>query len=267
MTLPFRRARRLALVLAPLLLLAAPAAAQDSARAAPAPAPAAADTADYATVMGVVVDSLGNPIPDADVSVVGGPQRAVTDLAGRFLLDFLTPGVRVFRVRAPGFKPRLWNLSLKPGQIAEGKVALERHTYLLPEVTVVGQAAPGAAAPARLQGFYRRRTLPVGTFLDRKAIEQRRPFYVADLFDMIPGVRVRRDPNQAGQVVVEFQRCPDVALFIDGGRIGGDIGSGLALVDPGDVEAIEVYKGAAQVPPEFGVNTCGAIAVWTRYTR
>lgn len=264
MPLP-RRARRLARALASLLLLAAPAAAQDSVRAAPTAPPA--DTADYATVMGLVVDSLGNPISDADVSVVGGPQRAVTDLAGRFLLDFLAPGVRVFRVRAPGFKPRLWNLSLKPGQIAEGTVALERYSYVLPEVTVVGQAAPGAAAPARLQGFYRRRNLPVGTFLDRKAIDQRRPFYVADLFDMIPGVRVRRDPNRAGQVVVEFQRCPDVALFIDGGRIGGDIGSGLALVDPGDVEAIEVYKGTAQVPPEFGVNTCGAIAVWTRYTR
>jgi outer membrane receptor for Fe3+-dicitrate len=30
------------------------------------------------------------------------------------------------------------------------------------------------------------------------------------------------------------------------------------------VEAIEVYRGAAEVPAQFGPESCGAVVLWTR---
>ena len=35
------------------------------------------------------------------------------------------------------------------------------------------------------------------------------------------------------------------------------------FLQPSDVEAVEIYHGT-YVPVEFGVNSCGAIVVWTR---
>ncbi|RMH14199.1 MAG: hypothetical protein D6701_11515, partial [Gemmatimonadetes bacterium] len=43
----------------------------------------------------------------------------------------------------------------------------------------------------------------------------------------------------------------------------------LDLIRPEDIEAIEVYRGASEVPAEFGGSDagCGAIVIWTRRGR
>ena len=39
-------------------------------------------------------------------------------------------------------------------------------------------------------------------------------------------------------------------------------------IPPGDIEGIELYGGAAGVPPEYsrsrGTSTCGTVLIWTR---
>jgi hypothetical protein len=46
--------------------------------------------------------------------------------------------------------------------------------------------------------------------------------------------------------------------------------SGYSIDDmpPGDVEGVELYAGAAGLPPEFnrmrGTTICGTVAIWTR---
>jgi len=43
------------------------------------------------------------------------------------------------------------------------------------------------------------------------------------------------------------------------------------VVDPRDIEAIEVYRSGAQVPAQFGgmgpFTRCGVVVVWTRRGR
>jgi hypothetical protein len=36
------------------------------------------------------------------------------------------------------------------------------------------------------------------------------------------------------------------------------------ILSPYEVEAVEVYRGAGEVPAQFGPESCGAIVIWTR---
>ncbi|HEX8905419.1 MAG TPA: hypothetical protein VF771_11280, partial [Longimicrobiaceae bacterium] len=52
-------------------------------------------------------------------------------------------------------------------------------------------------------------------------------------------------------------------LYVDGVFRPGEISE---EVQPAEVEAVEIYRTAAEVPPEFRRegSACGAILVWTR---
>ncbi len=56
------------------------------------------------------------------------------------------------------------------------------------------------------------------------------------------------------------QRKLDPMLFIDGVRVL-DI-SALANISPGQIEAVEVYQGSAQLPAEARGDACFAVFVW-----
>jgi len=70
--------------------------------------------------------------------------------------------------------------------------------------------------------------------------------------------------------------CP-VVFYLDGIKLNATAGLGTELMgrekleavlrlSPSQIEGVEVYKGAAQLPAEFGGSDaeCGVIAVWTR---
>ncbi|MGI9044066.1 MAG: hypothetical protein ACR2GK_08075, partial [Gemmatimonadaceae bacterium] len=65
---------------------------------------------------------------------------------------------------------------------------------------------------------------------------------------------------------VRFMRCANVNVYIDGIRSHDPFRDYFGL-SPLDIEAIEIYHGMAQVPPEFSPrpNDCAAIVVWTRW--
>jgi len=234
--------------------LAAPAQAQNP------PAQAASPSA---VVAGVVVDTAGVPISHAVVSVIGQALRARTDSAGRFHLDSVQPGLRLFSVRALGYRPLIWSLTLQPGQRAHGRIGLKQieEAVLLPELTVVGEQY----VSSRMAGFYQREREGLGKYLDRAAIERRNAFATTDLLLGMAGVRVYKsnDPMASGEVA--FLRCERIGVYVDGFRLWGDPGENLSLINPADVEAMEVYRGASELPAEFMSDDCGAIVIWTRY--
>jgi len=84
---------------------------------------------------------------------------------------------------------------------------------------------------------------------------------------LVPGATIMESQN--GRAALRFSRstnkgCPP-QFFIDGIQATG---FGIDDMPPGDVEGVELYSGAAGVPPEFNrffstVN-CGAVIIWTR---
>jgi hypothetical protein len=64
---------------------------------------------------------------------------------------------------------------------------------------------------------------------------------------------------------MDFDSPVHPILFIDGFRVRG-LGT-LSALNPSDIEAIEVYQGAAQLPAEAKGNACAAIFVWVKQRR
>src|SRR5262245_58923649 len=55
-------------------------------------------------IEGVVYDGItGEPLSDVQVTLEGGPIRTLTDNAGRFAFESLSPGLYVLRTFRPGY--------------------------------------------------------------------------------------------------------------------------------------------------------------------
>lgn len=132
------------------------------------------------------------------------------------------------------------------------------------------------------QGFVRRLQRGLGHFLTPYEIERSPTLETEALFDRIPGVVVGRG-NLLAHLGDRIQMRSSTgglctpAVFVDGVSAPYDQDSGvsLSMLVPRDaVQAVEVYRRAAEVPVEYGVThnrsssaaagTCGVIVFWTK---
>jgi Carboxypeptidase regulatory-like domain/TonB-dependent Receptor Plug Domain len=230
----------------------------------------------------VVDDSSGRPISEAHVLLENRYGKTVgfqrTDSAGHFRF---APGENEryrLEARAVGYQPArrtiLWMMANRT--FAGLEVRLTPHATLLAPVEVVALSPP-KTSPVLANMEYRR-THGFGLRISREQIEIRNPLHLTDILAETPGVRVDRQGSGSLRRVIHFGAympgpgggdCP-VQIWVDGmlatrNAAGGDV-SVDDLVEPQDVEAIEIFKGLAMVPPEF-LNEdarCGVIAIWTK---
>lgn len=227
-------------------------------RCAQAQSPPAPDSASRpAIIAGQIVDSLDEPVYYAVVTVEGEALRATTDSAGLFRLAPVPPGQRILLVRALGYQPATLAVTLKPGDTLQERYALRRVSVTLSALTVVGQPEP----PGRLAGFYERRRLGFGKFLTRADIDRRFTNSIPDLFLGMSGIQVL---HVGGVDRVVFPRCGAYAVYLDGFRQHGNPNEVLEMINPADVEGIEIYRGPSELPAEFTDNNCAAIVIWSR---
>lgn len=129
--------------------------------------------------------------------------------------------------------------------------------------------------PAKIRGFERRRRRhPAGVFVDRAEIERRDPRRLSDLLRGVAGITPGRSPAGVGRPRVRMDRTPAVPgrrlcrvrFFVDGMPVPKRGGFRIDDLPPGDVEAIEVYRGVSEVPPRFQrrEDRCGTVVIWTR---
>jgi hypothetical protein len=171
--------------------------------------------------------------------------------AGAYLLQFVGPGYGPYVSReftlASG-ETRILGLEVVP----LAAVAMD---------TVIVEGRP---VPSRLAGFYERRAGGLGEFLTRDELERWNPSQPSDALrrmatvNLVPtdlGYRVasRRDP-----------RCAP-AVFLDGIYMGTGAEFDFdAVLTTEQIEGIETYSGAGQVPAQFNRSDCGAVVIWTR---
>jgi hypothetical protein len=221
-------------------------------------------------VQGRLVDQYTNqPIPGATVSLVRPDNSptgvtAKTDNKGNFSLR--APGQGVYRLSAniagyvaaqtPAFELGTGDDINLTWRLLAGAVELRPIT-----VTSSRRSTSG-----RLGGFYDRvqRHVP-GYFITSDQIQKQRPFLVSDLLRTVPGLEVLPSHRAFGNVVRTIEGCTP-AIFLDGVRfplMGESIDD---IVNPMDIEGIEVYPHASEVPAEFMTagNNCGAVAIWTK---
>jgi len=199
-------------------------------------------------------------IPSAQVTLDGTALAATTDSSGRFSFTNLAAGTFLIEVRAVGYAPASWRVSLKPHQVITHEFELELLPYELPEVVVKGRQPLSAR---RFADFERRRHAGIGAFLTQEQIERASPTSLVDVLVTVRGVHQVCLTNDC---VAKMVRSPPGCYpqyFIDGEESTAYFAR---HTPPGDVKGVEIYRGSSETPGEFqGTNSgCGVIAIWTK---
>ena len=229
------------------------------------------------TLTGRVLEGgSGQPVEGAGVEL-NGNVVAVSGGDGRFRasrvpITWGSNQVQVSRLSYLNETSDLW--------IADPNETIDLSVTLHPEPIEVGGVVVEGDRRRRLferrmRPFYERRERGFGDFFTRSEIEERNPREFTDVLRGVPGVVLIRDNFS---VQVRFSRsmkglgggtgCSSPQIYLDGAVLGaaGAYVNLDYLVRPEQLEAIEVYKGPAEVPPEFGMtgSACGVIVIWTR---
>lgn len=144
--------------------------------------------------------------------------------------------------------------------------------------TVTVKAKPDVektlANPTKFDLFLERKKIGGGFFLTHDQIVARNASNAQQLLQGVPGIKVRRIGRDW---LMQSQRCsgghlpgmssPEMLdtltqLFIDGNRVSAI--DALDDIQPSEIEALEVYQGAAQLPAEARGRGCFAIFIWIR---
>jgi hypothetical protein len=220
-----------------------------------------------ARVLGVVLDhDHGVPLASALVSLrppEGEPRLTTTDPTGRFTFEDVPPGRYELTVSHPGYHPSSDVLQVRAE--ADHELILELSSSpieLAPIVTVVPRT------PFLLRGFEARRAIGRGTFFDREELERRNARTTSDIFRGLGGIRLV--PARGAGYALRFRGDCVPSVWVNGARTVYDPEFELSVdsaVNTNDVAAVEIYQGAAAVPPQFGPDPCGAVLFWTRSGR
>ncbi len=221
---------------------------------------------------GAVTDTLLRPLGSADVSVVGVGSHVTTSESGRFRFLQVPAGQYLLVVRRIGFAPTSGIIEVPANDTLRLSYTLTRATNMMDTVRV-----RATRLTLRMAEFEQRRAAGIGQFITQEQIEKRGSRDASDFLRTLRGIDVSRITNTqfAGTIALSKR---------EGGSVGGD-GTGACamqvildgiilprffnldlLPPPKQIAGIEVYSGAATVPPQFGGadRRCGMILVWTR---
>ncbi len=235
----------------------------------------------------------GAEVLDAERRILG-----TTDADGWFAvrLPSTAPSISFRRI---GFKPAGFMFPKGWGLTDTVTVFLTETPQELPDLEV--EAKPWKpvryAGTTKYDGFFRRQRLGLGSYLSREQLNRRPVIQTLEFLQTLPGVRVTVGPPGLDWANnLKITRCSGpsskATVWVDGVRLLGgppaaanvqlgdtrvgvtfggsnetprDVIEKLSRIAPADIEMIEVYRGAGQLPAEFHEDGCAVIAVWTRW--
>ena len=214
-------------------------------------------------IVGLVLDGGSrNPVPTVEV-LVDSLSTTVTDADGRFSIPDIAPGGYLLTFRRIGFADHSVEVTVDP----ESGGAYVR-TRMRAEAVALGPIEV-AAIPRRTvvqaREIQHRIQLGIGRFVTAENLERRGYPDALTIFTNLPnvtwdqGVPVFR---RAGRLM--GRPCPPV-FYLDGIKTR-DSPAMLRGMSGLDIELVEAYDGAANMPAEFSGSDarCGVVAIWTR---
>lgn len=236
-----------------------------------------AQTAEEPAHLIVEVEALEDGALLADVQIAVGRAGigGVTDALGRAVIRDIPPGVHFVTLRVLGFAAEAFAVDFTPGAVMKAEVKLASRPEPASEAEIgevaLGEVEVTAERDSRWLargGFYERRARGLGTFLSRADLDARQPVVLSDALRTVPGVRILPDGLATSVTSSRGTHRPGacvMAVFVDGVFAAQP---DLDAIPPETVEALEVYRGPSELPPQFNSAsldaTCGAIVVWTR---
>lgn len=220
----------------------------------------------------IIQDGSLRPIPHADVSLLGSTLETLestrADSLGRFTFE-IPPGRYAFQARALGFMEVASPLiELGFNEELDIRIVLSPDAILLAPLEITARSRP-LISGMMMQAYHERRAKNLGFAITRQNIEERKPRRTTDLLHMVPGVHII--PRFGGSAIqmrgsgVRIRETCEVKVLLDG-LVFKWGATTLDDIPVDDIEAIEVFRNLAEIPPEFGGPDalCGVVAVWTR---
>jgi hypothetical protein len=215
-------------------------------------------------LIGIVGDTAHAPLPQTEVMAVRSRRKVLTDQRGIFVFT-LRPGEELFLVRRVGYLPQTFEATLVAGDTIRVGVMLGAAPVVLPDLVV---EAEGTTYRGRLLAFGQRLTTsgaPRSAFLTRKDIEKQ---HATQTVHLLVGTGMKLRPWSRGRTTVGCPRGrstgqPRVAFYVDGAKTQNDFD--VNDIRPDDIEAIEVYRSAAERPAQYNAtgSDC-AVLIWLR---
>lgn len=235
-----------------------------------APSRAAAQRGPAAVQIIAREQGTGLAIPGAQVTVSGVGTVAVSDSLGRAHGMVARTGLRLVRVLRVGYLPESFTVEFRPGEAVEAEVSMQRAPIELDGLTVRGLMP---STTLRNVGFYDRRKVGFGRFVDSDQLYRRKDSYLSSLMRSIPGVNV----IHCGPPTCMFRgyrvmasggasslglTCP-MRIFLDGVQVRNE---DIDAMSVRALEGVEVYPRGAGIPARFAGtgSACGVVLLWTR---
>jgi len=200
-------------------------------------------------VLGKVTDTTGIRLSKAEISILNSDLRTISDDSGEFNLTGIPAGVVVFSVRRLGYEAATFTAVLKPGRAHRVTFPLTEIATNIDGVTVQEKKQPAGW----LADFEKHRSGARGMFFTRADIERRQARTASDIMRMVPGVQVmntRLGPQLVMTRGFGARRCYP-QLYVHTTPYSGMIDD----FGADDIEAVEVYAGISEIPPDL--NTMG----------
>jgi hypothetical protein len=215
---------------------------------------------------GTVVDhATGSGVADAEIQLVDGGRRVVSDSVGDYAFSELPAGIVRFLVRARGFPPTRMVVALLRGERLSRLIELDSSAARpAPAQALPGMAVAATPPPApRYVDFERRRLIGRGQYLVQEDLVKGGYATLQDAMRGLRGVNV--DCGGGNGCVIRMVRAPMRCSpeYIIDERTDNSFGPYTPIRD---IEGIEVYTGPSDVPGEFAGRSagCGVVVIWTR---
>ena len=229
------------------------------------PAPSAAQLVRGRVVEAVTEDAL----PGATVQLVDATGASVASViagpAGAFVLTVPAAADYTLHVEHLGYA-RTSHGPVPLGGEQVGVLTLRMAIEVIP-LSPLNVEVEARVRKLERVGFYDRRRLGLGTFIDHDMISQHART-ASDVLRNVSGLRLLIQGYFTDVQSRGMNGCRP-AIYLDGALTSGPRRSitsfNLEDLPAPDIEAVEVYPGLASVPPQFtGANSaCGIILFWT----
>ncbi len=246
-----------------------------------APGPAAAQS----TLIGIVRDdSTSAPISGVSVRIDGTSHQTESNAQGRFSLSSLPAGMYAVTFRRIGYLPTRLDVRLEAGDTTRANPTMIPSSVALDSILVTGRPEAVRGVGIGREAFDERRRRGFGRFIDTDEIRRNEGhLHLDDLLRRLGAVEMRQIRIDGFPGWAAFNRTrKDAAgrfncimeVYYNGVKVssGGIVGALTGpLTDlrsyalPG-LDAVEVYRSAAETPPEYGGSraACGVILLWSR---
>ena len=197
--------------------------------------------------------------------------RTLTDSAGKFVMQASRTGSYSIVAERIDMTTVTSPLTVGVGEEVEVVIRMAELTFALEPLTVQGRSRRNIGA---LAGYYdrveRNQGLGLGTIITRDRIDSRHVFQVSDVMRGLVGLDIVNRAGRGSELRFRSRGRAGCSprLFLDGMLTNrGEPAYIDELLDPQDLEGVEIYQGLSQMPGEFhDMSGCGVVLLWTRRT-